>query len=43
MALFRNTIMQRKFGITKLLYFNVLKIELLKRIIQVSKLGGPSL
>ena len=33
MALFRNTIMQRKFGSTKLLCFTVLKEELLKRIL----------
>jgi hypothetical protein len=33
MALFRNTVMQRKFGSTKLLYFTVLKEERLKRIL----------
>jgi hypothetical protein len=33
MALFRNTIIKRNFGSTKLLYFTVLKKELLKRIL----------
>jgi hypothetical protein len=44
MAHYRNTIIERKVGSKKLLYFTVLKKELLKRILLSGfKLDGPLL